>query len=318
MKKNILTWAAAALVLAACSNHEENNEWAGEIRLSSGLTVQQTTRAATDIQSSQFDSGEQIDVYISEQTSGGQQPSATYDQPLVYTTGNNGEMNLTKGNQPYYPSSGNSVNIYAVYPSQNNEDGSPTGFKDDTFSVQTDQSTDAAYKASDLMHAAAPQVKPSANSVSLGFVHLLSKVTLTMKPGNGLTASDLVDATVALKDVKPTATFDAATGSVTLASDATAVDIAMMMVAADATSGSAIVIPQVLPTTCIEMKLPTGGVLRSNSLKDADGNTLNELELKSGYEYVYEITVNLTSLSVKASIKAWDGSDNKGEGEVGM
>lgn len=299
MKKNILTWAAAALVLAACSNHEENNEWAGEIRLSSELTVQQTTRAATDIQSSQFDSGEQIDVYISEQTSGGQ-ASTIYDQPLVYTTGNNGAMTPPAGKQPYFPTSGNGVDIYAVYPS-----GAGT-----TFSVQTDQRAVGAYKASDLMRA---QVStPPINSIiPLAFSHLLSKVTVKLSVGEG--SPNLADAVVTLTDVLPTTTFTAATGSIGTASG-TATAITVME---NATAGSAIVVPQTLGTNFITVQLKDGAVLKSKNLTDATGTPITDVVLDGGYEYTYDITVNLTSLDVKASINKWQ-SGNGGKGEAEM
>ena len=98
--KAFMAMAALALVAAACNNDDEiMDNWNGEIRLSSGLTVQQTgTRAATDIQGNQFDSGEKIDVFISENTAG--TATTTYDQPLVYTAGGSGIMNPPTNNEP--------------------------------------------------------------------------------------------------------------------------------------------------------------------------------------------------------------------------
>ena len=85
MKKYFI-FAIAALALAACSNEEENVQaWNGEISLSA-VSVSQSTRAAGQaVQSTLFDEGGSIDVFINENTTG--TPSTTYEQPLVYYTG---------------------------------------------------------------------------------------------------------------------------------------------------------------------------------------------------------------------------------------
>ena len=80
MKKKYLLFAAAALTLTACSNDDENlNGGPVELRLSSGIEVQEVTRAATDIQNEAFDADEKIDVYINEATA--DTPSTDYPQP---------------------------------------------------------------------------------------------------------------------------------------------------------------------------------------------------------------------------------------------
>ena len=108
--KFLMATAAAAIVMVACNNEETDN-WAGEIRLSSGLAVQQvnSTRAANDIQSGQFAAGEKIDVFINEAVNAGETATTSYTQPLVYTAGGNGAMSTS--DQPYYPTSGKNVNI---------------------------------------------------------------------------------------------------------------------------------------------------------------------------------------------------------------
>lgn len=102
MKAKFMMMAAAAMVLVGCS-YEETDNWSGEIQLSSGLAVQQVTRAGTGIQSVQFADNENIDVFISENTT--ETATTTYAQPLVYTAGESGIMNPSS--QPYFPISGN-------------------------------------------------------------------------------------------------------------------------------------------------------------------------------------------------------------------
>ena len=62
----LMTMAVAAMTLAACNN-EETDTWAGEIRLSSGLEVQQVTRSiATNLQGNQIASDVHVGFYITE------------------------------------------------------------------------------------------------------------------------------------------------------------------------------------------------------------------------------------------------------------
>ena len=145
MKKQLIL-AAAALALAACSNDENLNDGPVAIRLSSSLEVQ--TRAASGIQGSAFDEGESVDIFITESVEADESATTTYPQPLTYTTGTNGTMTPPTGGQPYFPTSGNGVNIYAYYPSKAVTDMGASGV---AFTVEADQSTDASYKASDLM-----------------------------------------------------------------------------------------------------------------------------------------------------------------------
>lgn len=64
MKKNMIFAAIAALALTACSNDDEIKVGGDNaILLTSSLNVAET-RAATDIQTSAFDAGETVDVYI--------------------------------------------------------------------------------------------------------------------------------------------------------------------------------------------------------------------------------------------------------------
>lgn len=293
MKRSTVIYAMAALALAACSNNETDN-WADEIRLGSSLAVQQVdSRAATDIQNNAFAIGENLDVYINEDVQKGQMPSTTYPQPLTYTTGSGGA--LSTATRPYFPSSGNGVNIYAVYPKDAAE----------TFTVQTDQSTDAAYKASDLMHGLPQSGNPVARTkdkVNIQFRHLLSKVTIKLVAGTG--SPDLDGATVKLKSLKPSTTLTKADGSITEATG-NATDITVMN---SGMSGSAVVIPQTAASTnFVEVTLKSGGTLFG---KLDDGSTP---QFEGGHEFKYDITVNLTGLNITGSIQPWIPSANEPE-----
>lgn len=295
MKKNMIFAAIAALALTACSNDDEIKVGGDNaILLTSSLNVAET-RAATDIQTSAFDAGETVDVYITEHN-GGNNP--TYPQPIEYTTGAGGA--LTVGTQYYYPTSGNGVNIYALYPA--------TAATGELFTIKEDQSTDANYKASDLMYGkpASNPVSPSANAVDIKFSHLLSKVTINLIAGANVTSLD--GAKVELLGVKPSTTLTASIDghSITDASG-TAIPITVMTATETVTSGSAIIVPQTLPEMFLQVTL--GGATLTGKLSTGAPT------LVAGNAYTYDITVNMRggALEIEGSITPWtDGGTNSG------
>lgn len=312
--KAFIMMAAAALAMAGCSNDDENDNWAGEIRLNSGLTVQQTNpRAATDIQSAQFDNGEKIDVFINENITVEQTASTTYTQPLVYTADGKGNMEALDNNQPYFPASGNGVNIHAYYPS-----GTVNSIASDAtilFTVKTIQNDDN-YKKSDLMYGKPAQnpVNRTSSQIPLRFTHLLSKVIITLEAGKGTPSLD--GAVVKLKSVKPSTTLTPSTGTISEASG-TATDIIVMTASSSTLSGSAIVVPQTLLPSFIEVTLANGGVLTSKDLKDDSNNPITSVVFTSGNVYTYTIKVNLTGLNVTSTITQWNGNEtHSGEAEM--
>ena len=291
--------AIAALALTACSNDDEIKVGGDNaILLTSSLNVAET-RAATDIQTSAFDAGETVDVYITEHN-GGNNPT-TYPQPIEYSTAAGGA--LTVGTQYYYPTSGNGVNIYALYPA--------TAATGELFTIKEDQSTDANYKASDLMYgkpATNNPVSPSANAVDIQFSHLLSKVTINLIAGENVTSLD--GAKVELIGVKPSTTLTAGINghSITAASgDAT--PITVMTATETVTSGSAIIVPQTLPEMFLQVTLD-GATLTGKLDSGAP-------ELTAGNEYTYDITVNMRggALVIKGQISQWNEIDG-GTGTV--
>lgn len=317
----LMATAAAAIVMVACNNEETDN-WAGEIRLSSGLAVQQvnSTRAANNIQSEQFAKNAEIDVFINEDVSTGETATTSYPQPLIYTAGGNGSMSTS--DQPYYPTSGKDVNIYAYYPS-----GTVTSIdaQQVEFTVKENQSSDTDYKASDLMYGT-PDKNPvghTKNHVNITFKHLLSKVTVTLKQGAGI--KDLTNAKVELLNVLPTTKLNPSKGTISGADEEKdKIAITVMKVTNNSNlSGSAVVVPQTLNKEVegkrrfIRVTLETGGVLYSQNLKDSEDKTIEDIEMTAGNEYKYEITVNLTSLDIKSSINPWGtGGSYTGEAEM--
>lgn len=307
-----MTMAVAMLVFAGCSNDEnEMDNWNGEIRLSSGLTAQQTRSIATNLQGDEIAGGLHVGFFINEAVQ--QTPTTTYPQNLDYTANSGGTFT---GTAVYYPQSGNDVNIYAYAPWK-------TGLALDgiyPFSIQADQSEDVDYLASDLLwgqpmkqaaggsgYVTANPVARTKNPVNVSFKHLLSKIQVTLIPdqSNGLTAEDFKGAKLEILSVLPGVSLTLANGGISAATGAPAPVIAATYPAAEtpaALTAAAIVVPQTFTKGSKFMKvtLATGGEL-FYTLPD----TGDDLTLESGKVYTYEITVKLTGLTVTSKIEDW-------------
>lgn len=313
MKKYIL-FASAVVALAACSSNEEIEQFGKcEINLSSTLLVQ--TRAAQGIQSQQFDSGESMNVFINEHTTGS--ASVSYDPTLKYKTTDTGALTTTE--TQYFPQNGNGVDIFAVYPF-----GLTTDVTDEAveFSVNSNQSTDENYKASDLM-VGAPASNPvarTASSIALQFKHCLSKININISAGAGVSENDLQGATVTIYTVTNDATFNVQTGLVTAVESqgqvaSPFVSLGALTVTEDEgpIGMSGIIIPQEIPAgSRFIMISTTNGQTTTNYAYSLPTNE-NVIKFEAGKAYTYNITVKKSGLTVNGtSITDWDngGSTN--------
>lgn len=265
--------AAAALAMAGCSNDENEvmDNWNGEIRLTSGLEVQQTeTRGmTTDLQTTQIAQDNHVGFFINEEVASGE--TATTTTPNTdYTANGNGGFS---GTTVYFPQSGKDVNIYAYAPWKTDLtlDGNYS------FTVKADQSKDADYIASDLLwgqpmklktgsttdYEPANPVARTKENVPVSFKHLLSKIEIELVAGDGLTTDDFKGATLTVMNTLPGTSLTLSSGAISSASG-TAADITVATYPTDATpaafTGSAIVVPQTIAkdTKFIKLNLKKG------------------------------------------------------------
>lgn len=255
--------AAAALAMAGCSNDENEvmDNWNGEIRLTSGLEVQQTeTRSiATELQATKIAQDNHVGFFINEEVASGETATTTYTQNLDYTADGNGGFS---GTIVYFPQSGKGVNIYAYAPWQ-------TGLTLNgsySFTVKADQSKDADYIASDLLwgqpmklktgsttdYEPANPVARTKENVPVSFKHLLSKIQIELVAGDGLTTDDFKGATLTIMNTLPSTSLTLSSGTISTASG-TAAAITVATYPTDATptafTGSAIAVPQTIAKT---------------------------------------------------------------------
>lgn len=187
--RKVITKAAnavmVALVFISCSDFLETDQ--KPIRLMAGSNGGET-RAGKDIQSTTFDSGETVNVYITGKSDDiGNEMIA--NPATCITSAPSGGKNLltpTNGTLYYTVGSNSKANIWAVYPSRVTANST-------SFTVMSDQTEEDDYKASDLMYAAPDDYAKSNEAVNLGFNHKMAKLVITATAGSGYTvASTLI------------------------------------------------------------------------------------------------------------------------------
>lgn len=176
-----MLFAAAVLILAACSKEEipDNPGAQVELRLTSGLEVQ--TRGAHGLDS-QLKEDEAVHVWVDDATTG----KSLYSNNTL-TAGSKGA--LTGGETMYFPATCNSASIYAIHGNfAKNTDYTNFWGAEQTHTVMQDQrSDDRGYAQSDLVYCKLSNVSRNGNPTTVGltFEHLLSKVEVVLVQGAG-------------------------------------------------------------------------------------------------------------------------------------
>ena len=202
-----------------------NTNMPPELRLTYGAA---STRAESNIQSSQFLSGERVNVYMRDVNS-----LDTYPSSLNFTADGNGGLSRTSDNTRYYwPRQLGPLEIFGVYPenvlsTQKSGDGSPFTYANEYwFTVAADQTDVANYKASDLMIGfpsnPSPNVAPCTlyqdgdeGTVNLNFTHRLTKIIVTLTPATWVAESGSIGQVTA-EDLAYSGTEDTKYARVTL------------------------------------------------------------------------------------------------------
>ena len=214
-KSDILIALLAVGMCAACTHDGEtivnmgqevvsptNTDMPPELRLTYGAA---STRAESNIQSSQFLSGERVNVYMRDVNG----LDTYYPSSLNFTADGNGGLSRTSDNTRYYwPRQLGPLEIFGVYPenvlsTQKSGDTSPFTYSNEYwFTVAADQTDVANYKASDLMIGFPSSPAPAVGdlpctlrqdgdegTVNLDFKHRLTKIIVTLTPATWVAES---------------------------------------------------------------------------------------------------------------------------------
>lgn len=317
--KLFMTMAAATMILAGCSNDENEpvDNWNGEIHLTSGVTVQTRANSA-DVPDKQIADGQVVYTWADKAGD-----SEGYIKAWTLTAQGDGTFT---GSTRHYPTDGKNLDFYAMHVNSSfTEDTDILPESAITHAVEVNQSDNlgTAYLNSDLLYGLKKGVARSKDAVNLTFYHLLSKVEVALKSGAGNPV--LSDATVTIENIRLKAAFtpkkDADINNTDLSTAQTAraglvtcptsenapasIKIATKTTSDDFSTGTvyaaAIIVPQTVAqnTQFIKVVLKDGGTFYY-SIPDADGFTF-----ESGKKYQYKITVNQSDLTVKSNISGW-------------
>lgn len=269
MKTNKLLFAAAALMaLTACSSDEQTESMGQRVPVKLTCTTMDATetRAAQDLNQGTFATGETVKVRISN-------TGASEWTDYTFTTGDAGTMSPAS-TVPYYPAGSQNIDIVAYYPATAGT----------SFTVATDQTADADYKASDLMFASVTDQAKQADAVNLAFSHKMAKLNVNITAGQGVSSIT----SISVLNVKPTVSFNQATGVVGEASGS-ATTIAM------SNEGAAII-----PAQTID-----GGLLSIVTDKGTATYSVSNKAFTAGNLYTINITVNLRAVGTTTAITGW-------------
>lgn len=328
IKYTICSASIAILALAACNNENMPENEAGqstEIRLTSGIEVM--SRAYTPKQDEQIANGEKVYIWADE--IGTPDKTQHFNAWELTADGSGSFASVADADKKYFPDSGNGIDLYAIH-----GNFSPAIVKDVTdfptsaitHNIETDQTADGNFKKSDLLYALHQDIARTKSAISVRFYHMLSKVQIAIRPGAGLTLSDLNGATVSVLNTKTQVQFtpskvadlsEAAVRGNMVSASGVENEISVPAVSVNNTEenftsadnyGEAIISPQSLAAGAQFIKVTLVGRNPLYYVLNA------EKTFESGKRYIYHITVNLTELDVESSIEGWGtGTNNTGE-----
>lgn len=290
--------------ITSCSSREEcldSDSNSSAILLKSALNLQ--TRST--LQNTQIVEGQKVGVSI---TTAGDQSSFLYDNQVITADGS-GAFNYTS--MMYYPQSGENIDTYAYHPYK--EDVKSSVNDSALFVVSEAQSVQSNYLNSDVLFAVTKDVKRSSNPVPLVFTHKLSKITYTIRKGEGVDISDL--RSIILLNALPQIEMHLLDGGLSEAfgtpTDLEAFNIQKGVSSDNEITGAAVILP---PQT-----LRGGAQLLKITIGDTTFNytpTQNIL-LESGKNYNFIITIGMNGIIFESNITDWEhGGTIIGEGVI--
>ncbi len=300
MKTRIFILLAGVLALTVACNNEEksgatadnnNNQSSELVPVTLTAQTESATRGAagTTINDTYIASNQDVTVRIAAHES-------TNFTDYVYKTGDNGALTLP-ANPPYYPTTG-TIDIRAYHPAG----------VDQYFSVQTNQSTDAGYIASDLMWSeGVSDVSRTYSAQTLTFAHKLCKIVVNATGIGGVSQIN----TITLNGVKPTVDFSTTTGALT--GDASGAPTNITLLTGGTTS-------PVTATAIIPAQTITGNLITFTGKTSSGGDFTAIYKVPSGKTFAagsvntFTLNVSWAEVTGQNAVSDWsDGGNTPGK-----
>lgn len=245
--------ALSTLTLMSCTNNDDNSEWYG----SEGIVF--TTAIQSRVSGNAWNANDEVGIYMMNAGSGIEAATA---QNKKYIAQTNGTLTAAPGNGIYLPESGN-VDFIAYYPYTTSVNGNKLAVN------VSDQSNPAAI---DLIYSNGTKgiEATTATTISLGFTHQLTKVTLNVNKDE--TIETLNGLGVNIKGISTEGEFNLADGTLTATAGTNNKDVAMYIDAQGTTAtATAIIFPTAASTdqTSLNLTFNLNGQSFTHTISDA-------------------------------------------------
>jgi len=245
--------ALSTPALMSCTNNDDNSEWYG----SEGIVF--TTAIQSRVSGNTWNANDEVGIYMMNAGSGIEAATA---QNKKYIAQTNGTLTAAPGNGIYLPESGN-VDFIAYYPYTTSVSGNKLAVN------VSDQSNPAAI---DLIYSNGTKgvAATTATTISLGFTHQLTKVTLNVTKDE--TIETLNGLGVNIKGISTEGEFNLADGTLTATAGTNNKDVAMYIDAQGTTAtATAIILPTAASTdqTSLNLTFNLNGQSFTHTISDA-------------------------------------------------
>ena len=257
-----------------------------ELKITAGIVATRAVNAS-------WSTGDKIGVFAMD---GG---TAEYSNVLYTTANGDGNFTAEEGKSIMLPYDGSSRTIAAYYPYTN-------GITNGEYKI--DVSDQQYQEAIDLLVATpVNNVSKKSPIAALDFAHKLVKVELTLKPGEGITASQLAYLKVTISNQYTEGTCDVINNGNVVASGNNN-NTVTFQTSADGTTSEAIL----LPAATTENMILTFDVPGAGTYTWEVNSAAKSKSFGAGNKYKYDISINKTSLTVNSTIEDWNDG-NGGE-----
>jgi hypothetical protein len=286
----ILICGAAALLFVGCVADIQQEEPVLQrlvpINVMAAGSDGALTRAGMEVQESQFQNGETFYVRFAAGTAVDSTNTALSSTLFTTTNGNGTAAPAANSPQPFFESGAASTTLYAYYPQTVTETTT-------SFVVAADQTTDAAYKASDLMYAETTALKRGkAVTIPLQFEHRLAKVTIMAMAVDSVRSISAIRIISGMRGIR-IADPETATPSTALSDLSDPVSATdPLLVYENADGANVIFCSAVLPPQTIQ-----GDFLEFDTDDGTYTYSIRETQLKGGHNYALALRVGAATVT---------------------
>ena len=290
--KKFLALVATASLMFSCSQEEIIPDVE---RIPINISVGQQTRA----NDTTYENGDEVGIYV-----------VNYDGSTAGTLAASGNQvdnmrfeyndgTWTPDATIYWKDKNTAADFYAYYPYS-----ASANISAHPFAVNTDQSVEADFWASDFLWGKATKISPTSSAVPIVTNHSLSRILVDIKPGNGFTEESWAAATKSVKicNVKASATIDLSTGIAT----ATGNNGEIIPLAADG-GYKAMMVPQ---------EVADNSKLIVVTVDGTDYVYRKGFTFKANTQHKFAVTINKSGCNVDVTIGEWKIDDTTNEGNA--